>query len=178
MFCVDIFLRIGDCEGGCLRWSSFNMRTSLGLCAGVALPEQCRVEHGMIQKQIMSVHQLLLSTAASDAADPTICLCAVSYSCRIQRNKGTIGPVCKPVEVFAHVLRGKGLEDRYQHFGTTYQSLLHTSSFLDCMPFVAGAGLLSQNVGNELLTCAVQYSRSGDLNYMTACSRTCNTVIC
>lgn len=53
---------------------------------GVALPEHCRVEHEMIQKQAMSVQQLLLSAAASDAADPTICMCAVSYSCRIQRN--------------------------------------------------------------------------------------------
>jgi hypothetical protein len=54
---------------------------------GVALPERCRVEHEMTQKQTMLVQQLLLSVAASDTTDPAICMCAVSYSCRIQRNE-------------------------------------------------------------------------------------------
>lgn len=54
---------------------------------GVGLPEQCRVDHGVVEKQALAVQQLLLSAAASDATDPTICACAVSYSCKIQRNK-------------------------------------------------------------------------------------------
>jgi hypothetical protein len=74
----------------------------------MALPEHCRVEHEMIQKQAMSVQQLLLSAAARDATDPTICMCAVSYSCRIQRKEGMIGPMCNTVEVLALLLHGVG----------------------------------------------------------------------
>lgn len=80
----------------------------MALCTGVALPERCRVEHEMIQKQTMLVQQLLLSVAASDATDPAICMCAVSYSCRIQKNEGIIGPVCNTLEVCAVLLRGVG----------------------------------------------------------------------
>ena len=72
----------------------------------MALPERCRVEHEMIQKQTVLVQQLLLSAAASDTTDPAICMCAVSYSCRIQRNEGMIGPVCNTIEVLAVLLRG------------------------------------------------------------------------
>ena len=74
----------------------------------MALPERCRVEHEMIQKQTMLVQELLLSASASDAIDPTICMCAVSYSCRIQRNEGMIGPVCHTLEVLAVLLCGVG----------------------------------------------------------------------
>ena len=72
----------------------------------MALPERCRVEHEMIQTQTTLVQQLLLSAAASDATDPTICMCAVSYSCRIQRNEGMIGPMYNIVEVLAVLLLG------------------------------------------------------------------------
>ncbi|PNF20932.1 hypothetical protein B7P43_G10561 [Cryptotermes secundus] len=54
---------------------------------GVRLPEQCKVDHAVVERQTLAVQQLLLSAAASDATDPTICACAVSYSCSIQRNK-------------------------------------------------------------------------------------------
>ena len=62
----------------------------------------------MIQKQTMLVQRLLLSAEASDATDPAICMCAVSYSCRIQRNEGMIGPVCNTLEVLAVLLCGVG----------------------------------------------------------------------
>lgn len=74
----------------------------------MALPEHCRVEHEMIQQQTVLVQKLLLSASASDATDPAICMCAVSYSCRIQRNEGMIGPVCNTVEVLAVLLGGVG----------------------------------------------------------------------
>jgi hypothetical protein len=60
----------------------------------VALPEQCRVEHEVTERQTLAVQQLLLSTVVGDAADSTVCLCAVSFSCRIQDNKGSMHPVC------------------------------------------------------------------------------------
>jgi len=56
----------------------------------------------------MLVQRLLLSAEASDATDPAICMCAVSYSCRIQRNEGMIGPVCNTLEVLAVLLCGVG----------------------------------------------------------------------
>jgi hypothetical protein len=64
------------------------------LCTGLALPEQCRVEHEVTEQQMLAVQQLLLSAAASDPADTTVSLCAVSSSCKIQRNKGRINILC------------------------------------------------------------------------------------
>lgn len=52
------------------------------------MPEQFRVDHAVVERQTLTVQQLLLSAAASDATDPTICAFTVSYSCSIQRNKG------------------------------------------------------------------------------------------
>jgi hypothetical protein len=60
------------------------------LCEGVGMPEQCRVDHAMVERQTLAVQQLLLSVAAIDATDPTVCACAALYSCSIQRNKGRI----------------------------------------------------------------------------------------
>jgi len=130
----------------------------LALWTGVALPERCRVEHEMIQKQTMLVQQLLLSAAANDATDQTICMCAVSYSCRIQRNEGMIGPACNTLEVLAVILWCR-LVVCYLYFGTTWQPYLQQSNFVDCMPFENGTDMLSQNVCNELPSYDTQYFR-------------------
>ncbi|KDR23218.1 serine/threonine-protein kinase 11-interacting protein [Zootermopsis nevadensis] len=59
----------------------------LSFLTGVELPGQCRLEHEVTESQNLAVEQLLLSAAAGDDADSTVCSCAVSFSCRIQKNK-------------------------------------------------------------------------------------------
>lgn len=77
------------------------------LCEGVRLPEQCKVDHAVVERQTLAVQQLLLSAAASDATDPTICACAVSYSCSIQRNKGRIDQCVKILILLFHFDRNQ-----------------------------------------------------------------------
>jgi hypothetical protein len=104
----------------------------------VALPERCRVEHEMIQKQTVLVQQLLLSAAALDATDPAICMCAVSYSCRIQKNEGMIGTVCNTLEVRAVLLRGVGWYLVTDILGQHVSSIFSSQTLWNACPLKMG----------------------------------------